>query len=105
MQEITEKIGTPFGGLAVFVFGDMMQLKPCMGRFICEEPLNKDFRMTHALSPRWEMFKVILLENNHRQGNDKTYAELLNRLRVGKHTKEDIALLKTRCRKKNHKHW
>ena len=26
LQEITEKIGVPFGGTAVFVFGDPMQL-------------------------------------------------------------------------------
>ena len=103
LQEITERIGTPFGGLAVFVFGDMMQLRPCMGRYICEEPLNKDFKVTHALSPRWKMFDVILLETNHRQGNDKSYAELLNRLRIGKHTKQDIELLNERTRRKKHK--
>ena len=102
LQEITEKVGLPFGGLAVFVFGDMMQLKPCMGRYICQDPLNNDFKVTHALSPRWPMFKVILLETNHRQGNDKTYADLLNRIRIGEQTKEDIALLKTRIRLQNH---
>ena len=102
LQEITEKIGKPFGGLAVFVLGDMMQLKPCMGRYICQEPINPDFKTTHALAPRWQMFKCILLETNHRQGNDKPYAELLNRIRVGQQTKEDIALLKTRVRPKNH---
>ena len=102
LQEITEKVGTPFGGLALFVLGDMMQLKPCMGRYAMQEPLNNDFRVTHALSPRWAMFKVILLEKNHRQGNDKTYAELLNRIRVGEQTAEDIALLKTRVRRRNH---
>ena len=102
LQEITEKIGIPFGGLAVIVLGDMMQLKPCMGRYICQEPINPDFKTTHALAPRWQMFKCILLETNHRQGNDKPYAELLNRIRVGQQTKEDIALLKTRVRPKNH---
>merc|ERR1712081_27611 len=34
LQEITEKVGVPFGGLAIFAFGDMMQLQPCMGRYI-----------------------------------------------------------------------
>ena len=48
------------------------------------------------------MFKSIILETNHRQGNDRPYAELLNRVRVGKQTKEDIALLETRVRPKNH---
>ena len=40
LQEITQEIGLPFGGLSLIVFGDMMQLKPCLGRFICEIPKN-----------------------------------------------------------------
>ena len=28
LQEIIEKVRTPFGGLSIIVFGDMMQLKP-----------------------------------------------------------------------------
>ena len=102
LQEITEKVGVPFGGLAIFGFGDMMQLKPCMGRFICDEPINREFRITHALKPRWQMFQSIILEINHRQGDDKPYADLLNRVRVGKQTQEDIDLLRTRVRLANH---
>jgi exonuclease III len=45
---------------------------------------------------------VLNLEINHRQGEDKVYAEMLNRIRVGKMTEEDIAKLKTRVRPKNH---
>ena len=45
---------------------------------------------------------MINLENNHRQGKDKDYADLLNRVRVGKHKKEDIEVLNTRARKKDH---
>ena len=37
LQEITERVGIPFGSIAIFAFGDMMQLRPVMGRFICEE--------------------------------------------------------------------
>ena len=48
------------------------------------------------------MFKVINLNINHRQGNDKQYAEILNRIRVGELTEEDIATLKTRVRHKSH---
>ena len=48
------------------------------------------------------MFKVINLEINHRQGNDKDYAEMLNRIRVGSMTSEDIAKLRTRVRPKGH---
>ena len=58
-----------------------------------------EFRITHSLANRWEMFSSVLLEINHRQGNDKTYADLLNRLRIGKETEEDIELLSSRIRK------
>ena len=102
LQEITEKLGVPFGGVGILVFGDLMQLPPCMGRHVFAEPLNKDFMITHRIDPRWRMFKSILLEKNHRQGNDKTYAELLNRLRVKEHTTADLESLRGRVRSKNH---
>ena len=102
LQEITEKIGVPFGGLSIIAFGDMMQLKPVMGRYVCDEPINMDFRMTHRIESRWHMFSSIILEINHRQGRDKPYADLLNRIRVGKQTQEDLDLLRTRVRPENH---
>ena len=49
------------------------------------------------------MLQVINLTTNHRQGNDKTYADLLNRIRTGDHTPEDLELLETRLRPKDHK--
>ena len=102
LQEITEKVGIPFGGLSIFAFGDMMQLKPCMGRYICDEPINPDFQITHRIKSRWRMFKSLILELNHRQGEDRPYADLLNRVRVGKMTQEDLDLLETRVRSANH---
>ena len=45
---------------------------------------------------------MINLEENHRQGNDKSYADMLNRIRVGKHTQDDIEILKSRIRPKDH---
>ena len=45
---------------------------------------------------------MINLEENHRQGKDKIYADLLNRIRLGKQTKEDIQILKSRVRPKGH---
>ena len=49
------------------------------------------------------MFSSVLLEKNHRQGKDKEYADLLNRVRMGEQTEEDLELLSTRVRKENHK--
>ena len=102
LQEIMDRVGVPFGGVSVIAFGDMCQLQPCMGKFICDKPKNLEFRTTHALSPRWQMFSSILLEKNHRQGRDKDYADLLNRVRTGDQTMNDIEILKSRVRPKKH---
>ena len=103
LQEIKEKIGIPFGGVGVMVFGDMMQLKPVQGRYICQEPVNPEYHTTHNLKPRWEMFQSIMLEKNHRQGKDKSYADMLNRIRIGAQTDEDMQQLARRVRKKGHR--
>ena len=44
----------------------------------------------------WEKFQVVNLTHNHRQGNDKIYADILNRIRIGTFTDEDIQQLETR---------
>ena len=95
-------MGVPFGRIAIFAFGDIMQLAPCMGRYIFDEPINPEFKVTYALDSRWHQFQSMDLEENHRQGQDKAYADLLNRIRVGQHTQEDINLLNTRVRPANH---
>ena len=101
-QEITGKIGVPFGGLAIFLFGDILQLRPVMGKFIFESPKNDAYRVTHALEPRWKMAKIINLEKNHRQGRFREYADMLNRIRVGAQTEEDLKMLRSRVRRRNH---
>ena len=84
-----------FGGISVMLFGDLMQLKP-IGKWIFDKPKSSDYWDYHAISPLWEAFEPHQLITNHRQGDDRAYAELLNRLRVGLHTEEDIRLLKSR---------
>ena len=50
----------------------------------------------------WESFDVIILEENHRQGEDHEYAEMLNRIRIGQHTAQDMDILRTRVRPQGH---
>ena len=95
LREIT-MVDEIMGGLAVFVFGDLFQLRPPKARFVFEEPKNKEHAVSYRLRNLWRQFKVVQLEENHRQGEDKEYGDLLNRVRVGAHTEEDIELLKTR---------
>ena len=95
LREIT-MVDTLFGGVSVFVFGDLYQLQPVKARYVFEEPTNKEHALAHTLRDLWKLFTVVNLEENHRQGEDKVYGDLLNRVRTGEHTEEDIALLQTR---------
>jgi ATP-dependent DNA helicase PIF1 len=93
-----------FGGIAIFLLGDPAQLKPVKGRFAFDKPICEDYHLVYGdgSDSLWRSFQVINLTENHRQGNDKTYADILNRIRVGEQNSEDMELLKTRIRPKNH---
>ena len=57
-------------------------------------PVTKQFWITYELDSLWYKFECIILENNHRQGEDGHYANMLNRIRVGAETPADIQELK-----------
>ena len=44
---------------------------------------------------------MIELKDNMRQRNDQSFSSLLNRIRTGDHTQEDIAILQTRKTESN----
>ena len=102
LQEIKERMGVPFGGVANFYFGDILQLCPVCGRFAFECPQNSSYHLTYELESRWHRMQVLNLEINHRQGKYKEYADMLNRIREGKQTPDDIEKLKTRIRPRGH---
>ena len=91
-----------FGGIALFCFGDLLQIKPVKGRYIFQEPKSEDFKLANAVKPHWKNFRIVNLEENHRQGDDKSYADLLNRIKTGKQTDNDIQELHKRVREKGH---
>ena len=93
-----------FGGVNVYLFGDPAQLKPVRGSYIFAAPNCPDYKLAYGdgTDSLWKSFSVINLEENHRQGNDKSYADMLNRIRVGKQTQDDIEILKSRIRPKDH---
>ena len=97
LREIT-MVDTVFGGVSIFAFGDLFQLQPPKARHVFMPPINKEHALAHSLRDLWRLFTVVTLEENHRQGEDKVYGDLLNRVRTGDHTDEDIALLETRVR-------
>jgi hypothetical protein len=49
---------------------------------------NPVFYATFKLHNRWKMFSMLKLKVNHRKGEDKPDAELLNRIRIGQINEE-----------------
>ena len=103
LREITQK-NEDFGGVNVYLLGDPAQLKPVLGGYIFAAPNCPDYKLAYGdgTGSLWRSFKVINLEENHRQGKDKDYADMLNRIRMGRHTRTDIEILKTRVRPIGH---
>lgn len=62
----------------IIAFGDLAQLKPVTGGFFF------DYRKPD---------ETVRLEKNYRQGSDLEFAEILNRIRTGRHTMSDIAYI------------
>ena len=91
LQEIMAN-NLPFGGVNIIAVGDLYQLKPVMGQFIFED-YSKNYE-TLATNLWTEHFKIYTLTEIMRQKDDKKFAQLLNRLRTGNHTKNDIKTLK-----------
>jgi len=83
-----------FGGLSMIFVGDMFQLKPVFDEWIFDFPKFG----SEVLAPSvWrDNVRLFELTTIMRQKDDESYAELLNRMREGNHTKADIELLKTR---------
>lgn len=78
-----------------------MQLKPIRGDYIFEKPKYGNLRDVYEVFNIWDQFQCVVLEKNHRQGEDKEYAELLGRIRFKELNEslslEDLELLKSRC--------
>ena len=78
-----------FGGLHALFVGDLYQLRPVRASWV--------FKQEHALAKNhWLDFKMVELTQIMRQKGDQRFAELLNRMRVGKLDTEDMELLATR---------
>ena len=87
--------------MSIFLLGDITQLPPVQGKFIFEAPKSHTFKTGNDWDHLWEKFSVVNLVTNHRQGSDKEWADLLNRMRIGETTDEDMKLLNSRIRKLN----
>ena len=89
-----------FGGVSIIAIGDLFQLQPIMDKYIFKDLDNSEYAI---LAPnKWlEYFHMFELEEIMRQKDSKIFAEILNRLREGNHTKNDIIKLKQRLIEEN----
>ena len=93
LQELKQQSDMPFGNVAVFLVGDLLQLSPVKGRYLFQSPINEAFEIYHSIAPLWKSFKPIVLRENHRQGEDRVFADILNRIARGAQSKEDLEIL------------
>ena len=75
-----------FGGIHVIFLGDFYQLRPCSGKALyLSSAETSEWPATIQGRKLWtRVNKVVFLNQQHRQGADKPFAELLQRLRHGK---------------------
>lgn len=88
-----------FGGIQVILTGDLLQLLPVFNqnREIYKEV---DERLIIESELFNEIFKkrenIVILNKNFRQQQDEEYAHILNRIRTGEFTEDDVKKLNTR---------
>ena len=102
LREVTMRPNKLFGGVAVFFFGDIMQLEPVMGKVIWGQPRSAEYHQAFLVHSHWEQFTVVSVVENHRQQGDAVYADILNRIRIGEQTEEDLTVLQERVREPGH---
>ena len=86
-----------FGGVSIVTIGDLFQPKPVMDGYIFTDV--QSLNSYNILVPNlWKKyFRMFELDEIMRQRESKMFAEVLNRLREGKHTSSDLQKLKERC--------
>ena len=80
--------------------GDLLQLPPVNASYVFKKPRNSHF--SSDVFSLWDSFEPIILQTNHRQGEGKTWASLLNRFREGDITEEDKEILQSRVTNDTH---
>ncbi len=92
LKEIFGSITQLFAGIGIIAVGDLYQLPPIKKKAIFEKYKIE----THNLCHPWTIFKMTALTEIMRQKNEKAFTELLNRIRTGSHTENDIQLINSR---------
>ena len=82
----------PFGGLSIMTVGDLFKLNPVFDHWIFEN--TRQGYNTLAVNIWQQYFQMFELSQVMWQREDKDLAEILNCIREGKHTDNDIRVLK-----------
>ena len=82
----------PFAGISIIACGDFYQLPPIQSRPVFADFKDPMLNMSHC----WRFFKLAELTEVMRQRGDLTFISLLNNIRIGKVTDEDLEILKSR---------
>lgn len=96
--QIVNDNSIPFGGKQIIALGDLFQLPPIAKR----KPVDRfnieyeDVYFFNAHSYKDGNFLFLELTINHRQKDDRQFYEILNRMREGKLTDNDITILNSR---------
>ena len=86
----------PFGNVSILAVGDLYQLKPVMDSWVFSQVFKTP--QLHCLATNlWvDLFELYELKVVMGQKNDQEFAKLLNRLREGLHTEDDLSVLRNR---------
>lgn len=94
-QRLQEIFGTSgsllVGGKSIITVSDLFQLEPIRSKPVFENYKDDTLNICHP----WHVFQMIELRKVMRQKDDKIFTDLLNRLRVGSQTDEDIQLIQS----------
>ena len=93
-----------FGGRGLLLVGDLLQLPPVRATPIFKKPKSGKIKIlsnmvdkdSNPVGDLWGKCEVVVLKTNFRQGEGNPWTELLNRVRIGEPTTEDIRLLASR---------
>ncbi len=90
----------PFGGAQVIMFGDFFQLPPVVAKdevakYFAKEYGSPWFFSSKAFRNPNLTFRVIELQQNHRQGSNE-FSRILDNMRLGKQTDEELRIINNR---------
>jgi hypothetical protein len=84
---------TAFAAVSILAVGDLQQLSPVCEPAIYKSPSDNYYALARLWMSNFSLFE---LTETMRQKGDSQFADLLGRLRIGRHTASDNSLLKTR---------